>query len=114
MKPAQGKRNLTPGRGSGTVALSGKAEVMRIRRFPATVIAAATIALWVSFTTSVVAQEFSTPNTTSGAPATERIQLSSGAEDVLKLSHAKINDDITVAFIQNGNRGYNLTANEIV
>jgi len=86
---------------------------MKIRRFPAVVVATATIAL-VSFTTAVATQESSTPNTTSGAPATERVYLSSGAEDVLKLSRAKINDDITVAFIQNGNRDYNLTANDIV
>ena len=50
----------------------------------------------------------------STAPATSQLPLSSGAEDVLKLSRAKLGDDVTIAFVQNANHRYTLTASEII
>ena len=84
---------------------------MKIRCFPAAVLVTATFALWAGHPTSVLAQGPTPP----AAPAPpEKVQLSSGAEEVLKLTRAKINDDITVAFVQSANRRFNLSANEIV
>jgi len=113
---AGGTRSLTYGRASGTLALFGKADVMKIQCFPAAVMTAATLTLWVSSAPSAVAQVSATPDPTLSVPAVtaERVQLSGGAEDVLKLSRAKVHDDVTVAFIQNSDRRFNLTASDIL
>ncbi len=44
----------------------------------------------------------------------EPTQLSAGVEDVLKLTRAKVSDDVTIAFVQSGDRHYNLSASEIL
>ncbi len=89
---------------------------MNIRRFPGAVLATATLTVWLDSTVPVVAQVTSSPNVapSTPAPVTEPVQLSGGVADILKLSRAKVNDDVTVAFIQNGDRRYSLTASEIV
>lgn len=48
------------------------------------------------------------------APVEATVQLSTGAGEILKLARAKINDEVTVAFVQNSDRRYNLTASEVV
>ncbi len=85
---------------------------MKIRHFPAAVIVTATLALWISFAKPVAAQDSSIATATFSTPLPA--QLSGGVEDVLKLSRAKINDDVTVIFVQTGDRSYNLTASEIL
>lgn len=109
--------NLTSGQGSGTLTACGKADVMKIRHFPAAIIAAA-IPLSGPFASSSVAQESATSTPTEPPPppppVVERVQLSGGAEDVLKLSKAKVNDDVIIAFVQNGNRNFSLSATEIL
>src|SRR3954463_13055858 len=37
-----------------------------------------------------------------------------GVDDVLKLTHAKVGEDVVVAFVQNSGIGYSLRANDIV
>jgi hypothetical protein len=96
--------NLTTAWSSETVVLSGKSDVMKTRCFSTTVAVLTTLTLCSWSGDSVVAVE-------SAAPP---VQLSSGAADILKICRAKVNDDVTVAFIQNGDRRFNLTANEIV
>jgi len=80
------------------------------------VFAAATCAMWNGFAAAADAQETSTLKT---APATavtttDPVQLSHSAEDILKLSRAKVGDDVIIAFIQGGSRRFELTASEIV
>ena len=89
---------------------------MNARCFPAAVITAATLALGVRFAATAAAQEPATPNSAPSPPpaAATPVQLSSGAQDVLKLARAKISDDVTVAFVQTSDRRFNLTASEIV
>lgn len=57
-----------------------------------------------------------TSNTTSESPpsAIAPANLSPGAADVLKLTRAKVGEDIIVAYIQSTDRRYNLRAEEIV
>lgn len=90
----------------------GKADFMNTRRFPPAVVAIVSLTLWVHLAASVAAQEAGTPASVPGAAAPT--QLNQGAADILKLVRAKIHDDVTEAFIRNGDRHYSLTANEIV
>src|SRR5262245_18020583 len=94
----------------------GKADVMNIRRFSALALIAATLALCARFAAPAIAQESSTPKAAPDAAtiAAEPVQLSAGGEDVLKLSRAKVSDDVIVAFIQSSGQRFNLTAAEIV
>ncbi|MBE0541440.1 MAG: hypothetical protein IH623_08650 [Verrucomicrobia bacterium] len=85
---------------------------MNTRRFPPAVVAIVSLTLWVHLAASVAAQEAGTPASVPGAAAPT--QLNQGAADILKLVRAKIHDDVTEAFIRNGDRHYSLTANEIV
>jgi len=59
------------------------------------------------------AQTANTPGTSAQQPS-EPVKLSSAAEDILKLSRAKISDDVTVAFVQNSRHVYPLSASEII
>lgn len=94
--------------------MSGKAHVMKIRCFPAAVTTTATLALWISLAPSGLTQEIAPPAPSTPTPAAEQVKLSRGAADVLKLSHAKVNEEVTLAFIQNSERRFNLTASEIL
>ena len=80
------------------------------------VFVAATCARWSHFAAAADTQETSTPKAAPVAAviATEPVQLSRGAEDILKLSRAKVGDDVIVAFIEGGSRRFDLTASEIV
>ena len=106
---------MTTGWNSETVVVYGKADTMRIRCIPAAVITLVALTLWVHAAAAVAVQESATPKARPSAPATaaEPVQLSSGVEDILKLSRDKVNDDITVAFIQNGDRRFSLTAGDL-
>ena len=89
---------------------------MKIRYFPAAVIATATFSVF-PFATSSVAQNSTfgpVPPPSNPPPLVERVQLSGGAEDVLKLSRAKVNEEVIVAFVQSGNRHFSLSASEIL
>lgn len=89
---------------------------MNIRCVSVLVFAAATCALSSRLAVGADTQEPSTPKADAGAPATttDPAQLSHGAQDILKLSRAKVGDDVIVAFIKGGNRRFELTASEIV
>jgi hypothetical protein len=76
-------------------------------------LAIASAALLVHNGTSAAAQESPGP-ATSAASAVPAIRLSPGVEDVLKLSRAKVGDDVIAAFVHDPGRRYNLTADEIV
>ncbi len=51
---------------------------------------------------------------TASATQTAPVQLPYGAADILKLSRAKVSDDITVSFIENSGTVYSLSAPQIV
>jgi len=89
---------------------------MNIRCVSAMVFAAATCAMSSRWAATAGAQESSTPKATPNAAAiiTDPVQLSHGAEDILKLSRAKVGDDVIVSFIRGRNRRFDLTASEIV
>jgi len=87
---------------------------MKIPRFPAALLINATLAAFCSTLTPAGAQEAAPPAPAPGVPAINKIYLSSGAEDVLKLARAKVNDDVTIAFIQSSNRRFDLSANDIL
>lgn len=81
-------------------------------RFPPPVVAIVGFSIWFCLAASVAAQESATSEKVPVAIAPT--QLNQGAAEILKLARAKIHDDVTVAFIQKGDRRYSLTANEIV
>ena len=88
---------------------------MRGRCLLALAVAAVTFAGGLHFAAPAIAQESSTPQTApSAGSAASPVTLSSGGEEILKLSRAKIGDDVTIAFIQSGERHYVLTASEII
>src|SRR5689334_11716282 len=89
---------------------------MNSRRLYTAIIASGIFVTWGHFAQPAVAQEPAAPK---AIPATsvaepEPVHLSRGSEDVLKLTHAKLSDDVIVAFIKSGERRFNLTASEIV
>jgi len=89
---------------------------MNMRYVSAAAIATAVAAVLAGANPAAFAQAnvpFSAPASTP-ATAPETVQLSASVWDVLKLSRAKVSDDITVAYIQKGDRRYNLNASEIV
>src|SRR4030095_2923121 len=51
---------------------------------------------------------------TTAQKSAEVVELPNGAGDVLKLTRAKVNEDVTMAFVQNSGRHYSLTASQIV
>jgi|GEM_PF-1913626 len=68
---------------------------------------------------SATAQSDATPQSSSAAPApspsgSASPQLPYGVADVLKLVHARVNDDTTIAFIQSNRSQYGLGASEIL
>ena len=79
---------------------------MKIRFFPIAIAAIASLPL--------LARSAEVPAPHAPATATAPVQLSSGAADILKLAHAKVNDDVTLAFIHSSGLRFDLTANEIV
>ena len=89
---------------------------MNARYFPSAVLTAATLALVVRLANPAAAQEAAAPSSAPSSPATSTaaVWLSSGAEEILKLTRAKINDDVTIAFVQYNGRRFNLTASDIV
>lgn len=87
---------------------------MKIPRFPAALILNATFTAFGFATMLAVAQDVTPAAAVSSVPAAGKFYLSSGAADVLKLAHAKVNDDVTIAFIQSSNRRYDLSADEIL
>ncbi len=64
----------------------------------------------------MAAQEPASPPVTAppAAPAEAAVQLSPAVQDVLKLSRAKISEEVTLSFIRNSGARYSLTAAEIV
>ena len=84
---------------------------MNTRCFAAVAIPGVAIVVWLGFVRLSAAGETST---SSNPAAAAPVQLSSSAEDILKLSRAKVSDDVTVVFVQNSDRCYNLTASEIL
>ena len=75
----------------------------------------ATISAFPAFVPAQDAATFGTvPPPNAPPPTADRVQLSAGVDDVLKLSRAKVNEDVVIAFIQNGNRHFALTASEIL
>ena len=93
--------------------MSRKADVMKRPTFFPRLVAIASAALLVYDGTSGAAQESPGP-ATSAASSVPAIRLSPGVEDLLKLSRAKVGDDVIVAFVHDPGRRYNLTADEIV
>src|SRR5262245_59921368 len=91
---------------------------MKIRRFPAAIIATATLTLFGNLSPSIVAQDSTTfsqvPPPSNPPPMAQPVLLSPGVDDVLTLSRAKVNEDVIIAFIQNGNRHFGLSASEIL
>jgi len=88
---------------------------MNIRCFTAAASVTAAFVAWLGLATPASAQESSPPGTApTAAPAASPVTLSSGSEDILKLSRAKITDAVTIAFIQNSDRRYAPTAAEIL
>ena len=93
---------------------------MKIRCFPAAIIATATLTSY--FAPLIFAQDSATSSPVPppsnpppvAQPQPQPLQLSSGVEDVLKLSRAKVNEDVIIAFVQNGNRQFSLSATEIL
>src|SRR5262245_1717331 len=83
---------------------------MNARRF-FVVVATAAFAACVGMTPPT-AMGFSTGG--NPVPDAEAVQLPRGVDDILKLSRAKVGDDVIVAFIQTGNRRFSLAASEIL
>jgi len=83
-------------------------------RIAVSLVAAA--AVWGGTAASALTEETSAPNTSmsAAATATEPVRLSQGVADILKLARGKVSDDVTVAFIENSGRSFNLTASEII
>jgi hypothetical protein len=85
--------------------------------FPAAALAGILL-LCIGLAAPVAAQETATQTplqaAPDSAPAAEPVQLSSRTQEILKLVRAQVHDDVIVAFIQNGNCRYNLTASEII
>lgn len=88
---------------------------MRIRYLSSVVFAVATSTISSCFAAGADTQETSNSKDTSVAvTATEPIQLSASAQDILKLSRAKVSEDVIIAFVQGHSRHFDLTASEIV
>lgn len=89
---------------------------MKTPSFPPAVLVMATLVLCTSFAPAVTAQESAPANPADPAitTSTPRVALSPGVEDILKLSRAKIGEGVIIAFIQNSDRHYNLSADEII
>lgn len=90
---------------------------MKNRNLLASCAVVATLALLVPWAGNVAAQGSSlsaAPAATVAPPAGSAVQLSPAVQDVLKLSRAKVSDDITIAFIRNSGSRFSLTAAEIV
>lgn len=82
---------------------------MKIQYFPVAVIATVI---------SAAAQDSATfgpvPPPSNPPPLMQRTYLSSGAEDVLKLSTNKVNDEVIIGFVQSSNQRFSLSAAEIL
>ena len=91
----------------GAYSIQQKVErdVMKVLSLHSAVVAMTAILATVG---SVAAQESSPATNTAAAPsiAPEPVRLSYGVADVLKLSRAKVSEDVLVAFIQNSGRRY--------
>lgn len=88
---------------------------MKLRCSSVVVCAATSLLVWTGNPTSARTQEITSATAANTAPQPgEKILLSSSAEDVLKLTKAKISDDVTLAFIQSRDHSYRLTAAEIL
>jgi len=77
-------------------------------------VAGATVAAVLNLTGPLSAHATSMTGTGTALPPANGPVLSSGAQDILKLARAKVSDDVTLAFIQNSDRRYDLTAGEII
>ena len=75
MCPDNGKLGLTSGGISDSLMISGKADIMGARCFPAAVLVIATLLLSARFAAPVAAQETSTPSPAPGAPALDQVQV---------------------------------------
>jgi hypothetical protein len=89
---------------------------MRIRRVSSVVLAVLTCTISSCFAAGADTQEPSNSKDTStiAVAATEPVQLSASAQDILKLSRAKVGEDVIIAFVQGHSRHFDLTASEIV
>jgi hypothetical protein len=89
---------------------------MRIRRVSSVVFAVVTCTISSCFAAGTDTQETSNSKDTStiAVTATEPVQLSASAQDILKLSRAKVGEDVIIAFVQGHSSHFDLTASEIV
>ena len=88
---------------------------MNTRCFAAVAITAVIFAGGLHVTAPAIAQEPATPQAAPVAsPAARPPRMSSGGDDALRFARAKISDDVTLAFIQNDDRRYALSASEII
>lgn len=97
-----------------------KTGFMKTLKLSTSLVAIATLALLACCANGVAAPD--SPPATSAPAATgtaaqqpsEPVQLSSGVGDILKMTRAKVSEDVTTAFIKNSGRSYQLSASEIV
>lgn len=87
---------------------------MKTRNVSFAVLAATILTGGSAFALTGAAQESPAAKPAPKVPPAETVQLSAGVWEILKLTRAKIADDVTVSFIQNGSRSYNLSASEII
>ncbi len=92
-----------------------KVNFMKSGTYRMPLLAVAGVALCSSLTSAVTAQSTAVPNSSVAAtqPASQP-RLSFGVAEVMKLSHAKLSDDAIVAFIQNSQKLYEMSAADIV
>lgn len=97
-----------------------KTSFMKTLKLSTSLVAITTLALLARSANGVAAPD--SPPATSAPAVTvaavqkpsEPVQLSYGVGDILKMTRAKVSDDITTAFIKNSGRVYHLSASEIV
>jgi len=114
------RRHLTASLNSEMLAPNRKANVMKSQKIPVALIAVAALALLARTATGVTLQDSPAPAAAPGvttptpdaSPAP--VKLSYGVEDILKMSRAKVSDDVTIAYVQGSGRYYNLPASEVV
>ena len=93
---------------------------MKTFKFSTLLVILATLALPARSANDVAASDSPPATSALAAPDTsvqkpsEPMPLSYGVEDILKMTRAKVSDDVTVSFIKNSGRLYQMTASEII
>src|SRR5262245_36120036 len=97
---------------------------MKTTKFSKELVTIATLTLLVYSAERVAGQEPAEPAKPATAtpevaqaqpqPAESAVQLPADVEDILKLSRAKVHEDVIVAFVQNSGRQFKLTAAEVI